>query len=380
MLRLLPIFFITLLLSLNYGAVIYINSTFLGEFFTSGGVTALFLSSYALNIGFFLITPKLLKHFGKERLFLTFLLICILGIGGLSFSSVPWIIGAAFIAYQGFLFLVYWCIDIFLEENTPDQYTGELRGIHYTFINVGVASGAFLVTLVSDGISLRPVYWMSLTMFIIPLIFAIQRFGQRKAEVVVTEKLELPFRKWWGNRSIRAISLSRLTLEIFYGIMIIYTPLYLHGELGFNWQELGFIFSIALLPFIFLEWPAGEMADRFWGEKEMLAIGLFITGVTLLVMPFLGSVFLSWLMILFLSRVGASLVEIMTETYFFKKIDATNTDFLSIFRLMRPTGLIIGAGVGALVIHLVSYPAIFFALAIIVFLGLRESLYIKDTL
>ncbi len=359
--------------------VIYVNSSFLAQSFNQNGVTALFLSSYALNIAFFLLGPKLLTRFGKERLFLFFLLVTILGLGGLSFSATPWVTGASFIAYQCFIFLVYWCLDIFLEENTPDKYTGELRGIYYTFINVGIALGAFLVTLLTDGMSLRPIYLAGLLTFLIPLFFALHYFALRPQENLSVMKLVLPFKIWWENRNIRAISLGRLALEIFYGVMIIYTPLYLHGELGFDWRALGFIFSIALLPFILLDWPAGELADRFWGEKEMLTLGFFITGGALLIMPFLGANLLSWLMILFLSRVGACLIEIMTETYFFKKVDATDTDFLSIFRLLRPAGLTIGAGLGALVLQVSTYPVIFLALAAIVFLGLYESTKIKDT-
>ncbi len=377
--RLWPIFIITLLLSLNYGMVMYVNSSYLAQFFDQSGVTALFLSSYALNIGCFLLGPQLLTRFGKERLFLLFLFISILGLGGLGLSTTPWIIGVAFIAYQCFIFLVYWCLDIFLEENTPDKYTGELRGIYYTFINVGIALGAFLVTLLSDGMSLRPIYLTGLLTFLVPLLFALHYFALRPRENLTMSKLVLPFKAWWRNRNIRAISLGRLALEIFYGVMIIYTPLYLHGELGFDWRALGFIFSIALLPFILLDWPAGELADRFWGEKEMLTLGFFITGSALLIMPFLGANLLSWLMILFISRVGACLIEIMTETYFFKKVDATDTDFLSIFRLLRPAGLTIGAGLGALVLQVSTYPAIFLFLGVLMFSGLYESTKIKDT-
>ena len=150
--------------------------------------------------------------------------------------------------------------------------------------------------------------------------------------------------------------------------------------LHFERRELGIIFTASLLPFIFIEWPAGKLADKKWGEREMMSLGFFLMGVALLIMPYLDRSFLAWILVLPLSRVGAALVEIMTETYFFKKIHATDTGFLSIFRLVRPLGIIFGATLGALSVALFPYPAIFLVLSIVVFCGLYESLHLKDTL
>ena len=86
------------------------------------------------------------------------------------------------------------------------------------------------------------------------------------------------------------------------------------------------------------------------------------------------------MVILFISRVGASLVETMTETYFFKHVKADDTGLLSIFRLSRPAGNIFGITVGVLTLNFFSYEIMFFALAVLVFLGLRESLSLEDTL
>ena len=161
--------------------------------------------------------------------------------------------------------------------------------------------------------------------------------------------------------------------------MIIYTPIYLHSTLGFEWSELGIIFTVMLLPFVLLEWPAGELADRLWGEKEIMSTGFLIICVSLLIMPFIGKVFWAWMVILFISRVGASLVETMTESYFFKHVKAEDTGLLSIFRLTRSVGNIFGIAVGVVALNLFSFDKIFFVVAVVVFFGLKESLYLKDT-
>ena len=41
--------------------------------------------------------------------------------------------------------------------------------------------------------------------------------------------------------------------------MIIYTPIYLHEHLLLGWDQIGFIFTIMLLPFIILEFPLGNI-------------------------------------------------------------------------------------------------------------------------
>ena len=135
-----------------------------------------------------------------------------------------------------------------------------------------------------------------------------------------------------------------------------------------------------LLPFVVLEWPAGELADRFWGEKEMMSVGFFLMGIALLTMPFIPKAFVIWMLILLLSRIGASLVEITTESYFFKKIDAKDTGILAIFRLLRPVGIIFGAGISAASLQFFTLEKIFFILAVVVFFGMREALYLRDTL
>ncbi len=382
MLRLVPIFFSTVFISLNYGALMYVNSTYLGTYFQPLAVTILFFLGYILNIGLFFLTPALLARFSKERILFSFILITLGATYWLSIATDPFAIATAFVIYQGLMVMLYWCLDIFLEEKSENQYTGEVRGIYYTFVNAGIAAGPLIVTLLASIGDHRPLYKIAALILLLPLAMSWRGLKSQPHwhAKLGPSKVSLSFRAWWRKRNIRAVTLARLILEIFYGVMVVYTPLYLHGVLGFEWGDLGIIFTVALLPFVFLEWPAGELADRLIGEKELMSIGFFITGTALLVMPFLGKNFLSWIMILFISRIGAALIEIMTETYFFKKISAEDTGILSIFRLVRPTGLMLGAALGCVVLYSFSFPAIFFALGIIILFGLKESLYLKDTL
>ena len=380
MLRLIPAFIISIFLSLNFGVLIYVNSTFLGGFFPQNIVSIIFLLASAINILLFLFAPKLFNKFGKERLMFLYLFATTLGALGLASAGSGLSAAIAFIMYESFIFMIYYSLDIFVEEESPDKHTGEIRGIYYTLINGGIAGGPLLLALISANDNLKPAYLLAAALLVVPIILSLMIFFRRSAPIVRREHSGLSWRIWWKKRNIRAVSLAKLALETFYGVMVIYAPLYLHGELGFEWSELGIIFAIMLLPFVILEWPAGELADRFWGEKEMMSVGFFLMGVMLLVMPFLSKAFFTWMIILLVSRVGAALVEITTESYFFKKIDASDTGILAIFRILRPAGIMFGAAIGVLSINFFSIEKIFFVLALIVFFGMREALYLRDTL
>ena len=49
------------------------------------------------------------------------------------------------------------------------------------------------------------------------------------------------------------------------------------------------------------------------------------------------------------------------------------------YRLARPAGIILGAVLGVTLLNFISFETIFYALAIVVFFGLKESLVLKDT-
>lgn len=384
MLRFIPAFVTVIFLSLHFGALLYVNSSFLSQSFNNATIGLFFVLSAFGNIFFFLISPRLLNKFNRDFLLTVFLVITAASTLGLTFTTTPTATALWFILYMSVLFMNYYFLDILLEELSSDKRTGEIRGVYLTFLNIGIAGGPLLAGLIKADEFGQPIYQLvylaSFFLLIIPIIVSLFFFKTKKHETVHRAPLRLPFKKWWQRRNVRAITLSRMVLEMFYTIMMIYTPIYLHTHLGFNWTELSIMFSVALIPFILFQWPAGELADRYIGEKEILSLGFFATGIALLLMPFLGKVFLVWMLVLFLSRIGACLIEVMTESYFFKKINHEDTGLISIFRISRSAGIILGAIVGAISLNLFSFEKIFFVLAVVVFFGLRESLYIKDTL
>jgi hypothetical protein len=97
-------------------------------------------------------------------------------------------------------------------------------------------------------------------------------------------------------------------------------------------------------------------------------------------MPFLKSPdAFNWALVLFLSRVGASFTEIMTETYFFKHVDKSNTGLISIFRTTWPLGFILCPILASITFGLFPFGALFFVLAIVIYKAMEMSTLLVDT-
>jgi predicted MFS family arabinose efflux permease len=153
--------------------------------------------------------------------------------------------------------------------------------------------------------------------------------------------------------------------------MVIYLPLLLSKEMGFGWPKIGVMFTIMLMPFLLLELPAGFLADKKIGEREILIAGFFIMFLATLAIPRLASAaFLTWAAVLFATRVGASLVEIGSETYFFKHVKEEDTGLISLFRMTRPLSFVVAPLFALPVIYFFSYSTSFYFLALFTLLGL----------
>ena len=184
----------------------------------------------------------------------------------------------------------------------------------------------------------------------------------------------------WQNKDLRSIFCVSFLLQFFFTLMVIYTPIYLHEYIGFEWRELGVIFSIMLVPFLLLEAPLGRLADKVLGEKELLIAGFSVMALATGAMYFFNEhSFVLWAVILFMTRVGAAMVEVMTETYFFKKISAGDAAIVGLNRTVRPFAGIMGPLVATGLLVFMSLPSLFLVLAVFMLLGIPIAASLKDT-
>jgi MFS family permease len=115
----------------------------------------------------------------------------------------------------------------------------------------------------------------------------------------------------------------------------------------------------------------GILSDRKIGEKEFLITGLIIMFIATLFIPMINTpLFLTWALVLFATRIGASLVEVSSESYFFKQVKEEDTGLISLFRLTRPLAYVISPLFALPVIYFFSYSVSFYFLSFFVLLGL----------
>jgi len=194
------------------------------------------------------------------------------------------------------------------------------------------------------------------------------------------EKIGTVIKQTWTNKNLRGIFCIALILQLFYSTAVVYLPIYLYQNMGIGWESLGLMFSFMLLPFLIFEIPAGVIADKYIGEKEILFLGFFILALSLFLFFYLKTnAFWVWTAVLFLSRIGASLIEAMRETYFFKIVDAKDVGHINIFRTTAPLGYIIGPALAMVILAFLPLNYLFLIVCLIVFGGMGFVWSLKDT-
>jgi MFS family permease len=126
----------------------------------------------------------------------------------------------------------------------------------------------------------------------------------------------------------------------------------------------------------------GYLADKKWGEKEILSVGFILMAITTGIISFInGGSLILWAVILFLTRIGAGMVEVMCSAYFFKQVDSFNVNIISFFRMSGPLAFIFGSLFATILLNSFSFDIkyLFLILGLLMFLGLKFSLSLQDT-
>lgn len=112
----------------------------------------------------------------------------------------------------------------------------------------------------------------------------------------------------------------------------------------------------------------------------MLALGCAITaGATALLSLFTIPSLALWAGLLFMTRVGASMLEIMSESYFFKHVDGRAPNLVGAFRIIFPVAYIIAPALGALLLLVMPLQYLFLVVGAILLTGIPVALGLTDT-
>ncbi len=374
------LFLSNVFLGLHYALIIYINSSFLSQFFTETQVSSLYIIASIANTILLLVASRILEKIGNYRFVMYCLCLEFLALVGLAVSSNSFLIGLYFLFHTVVISLLLFGFDLFIEDFTKDESeTGSIRATYLTITNLTLVCAPALVALLLVKNNYPNVYILS-AILLIPLYFLIKKYKDVKIDPIKHINIKETISEYIKNKNLYNVFIAQFLLQAFYAFMIIYTPIYLNTVIHFSWPEIGGIFTIMLLPFILFELPVGELADLKYGEKEFLTIGFVIMGLSTLFLSFITvKIFWVWATALFLTRVGASFVEISSDSYFFKQVDKEKTDVISFFRVTRPISFIVMPVLATLMFQFIPFQYAFIVIGSIMILGTRYSLALKDT-
>jgi len=371
-------------LSLHWACVLYINSSYLEQFVSHSVLTGFYIIGALLTIGAVFIATYVLAQIGSKRFTLSLAFVEFFVFIGMAHTASPYIAGTLFILHQIIITLLYLNLDVLMEASVGEQEdaTGRQRGVFLTIVSITTAFAPLIIgKLIGNGI---PDFSFAYTLSAFILLpFAYVLYTGFK-DFVDPHYPHLRIREgiahFWKSKDLRNVFFAHFLLQFFFTWMVIYTPIYLSTVIGFDWEEIGGILFVGLMAYVLLEYFIGLIADKYVGEKEMMAFGFAVTAVATSWFVFLDNSSIGvWMLAMFMTRVGASFIEATTESYFFKHTNGTNSDVIGLFRITRPLSYVIGAMLGGISLHFLDFEALFIILGLLMVPGIFFAMSLNDT-
>lgn len=358
---------------------IYVASSYFADIIGSPNVGFFYLISYLSSLVLFFCLQPIVRTLGRARTLYLFLL--------LSLGLVTFLTNTGPTYFSGIVLLLFiitssvlWVIfDILLQGFSDYSHTGSIRGRNLSMLNFGVLMAPFLATVTLENFDFSGVFLVMMILYIILFIFCLIAFrnvtGNHLPKIAFWHALFL-VRK---NSDLWRSYILSFALYFFYAVMIIYMPLYLQS-LGFSFSEIGYLFTIMLLPFVLTQYPLGKIADKKYGEKEILIISLVIALISTLAIALAEThSFWWWAILLFISRVGIAGVEVMKDTHFYRHISSDDVDVISFFRTSVPLANILVAALATGMLAFLPLVSVFYLTVVVLAGALITSFFIIDS-
>ncbi len=387
-----------LLLSFHFFFVYFINSTYISAIVGDTGVSVIYGIGAAFNILLFLKAPKMLRRYGLVNMTIGLAFMEIVALVILAFPIHPVLLLIAFFMHIAAAPLLIYCMDMFLEQYGPKEQTGSIRGMFLSIWNLPTVITPFIVGLIlanttnaadmaigAKGMlaSLRDAgYWkiyLISAIFLIPFLVILKsNFGKNADPAYPDVRIMDTFMHFLKHKNVFDVFIDRLLLNLFFAWSAIYLPIYLHEFIGFSWNQVGILLVMTALPFVLFQGRIGRMQDQRSQEKTLLIAGFLIMAIGSIMVPFLtAKSIVSWAILLFITYTGASMVEVSSESYFFKHVSPTNSGFISIFRMTRAMPYLVIPLAVAFILAFMPFNYIFLVLGLIMLLGIRYAFLIR---
>ncbi|MDO8241241.1 MAG: MFS transporter [Candidatus Moranbacteria bacterium] len=370
--------FVTFLMGFSQAVLVYVMSSYFKLATGTESVGIFYGVSYLIFLLILLNLHKLVRLLGKSNVFYFSVLLNIIISTVLIFTN-PSLSGVLLLMLYIIMGHIEWvALDVIVESFSVDNKSGRIRGLHLTILNAGFWFGPFASVYVLDKIGFEGIFVFALIFNCFVLIFGL--LGFRNINHRFEQKLKVldVIRKVLAKKDIMRIYYVSFVLEFFYALMTIYTPIYLR-DLGYSWESIGLIFTIMLAPFVLLQYPMGVLADKKFGEKEFLLFAIFTMAISTIAIYFIGSgSVVVWAVVLFVTRIGASLIEILRDSYFFKKVDAFDVDIINFFRTSLPVAYIAATTFSSFILFFLPIKFAFIFTGLVVLSALYPAFKLVD--
>lgn len=364
------------ILVIAIAATAYIHSSYLLSLGTKIPEGILFAMGSLGGLIMTIFSPVFFKKFGVEKATSIAGIInaCMLILLGINIHPLISII--AFIIAISTTALIVIGFDIIIEHFSKEKYTGGIRGVNLALGNFAFLLGPIIAGLIAEEFSIASIYFFSSATIFVMVFFFHGRFKNFEHTPKLKHKeIIQSFITLWHKKDLRNSYISGFVVEFFFAIWAIFTTIYMNTEMGFNWEEIGILFALMHIPYIILEPIIGEIADKHNNENHLMALGLFIIGVSFIGVALMDRpVMVLWALLLIITRIGASFGQVAHESYFFKKINDRNTHIISAYRSMSPLALLIGPVIGSIILMFTGYRELFAIVALITLLTILPAL------
>ncbi len=363
--------------------VSYTSPTYLGEFIDLKHIGLLYSIGSIGSLLLFIFLPSVLKRFGN---FLVTIALMIISIGTLALMGIG--VSAPLVVVGLVLFLIinpliYLNIDIFTETliGKNEGATGHVRGMTLSLMSLAALCAPLTISyLVGDGNNLGQLYFIAIGVGVVFSLIVITAFRGFVDPLYHKMQLRPLLRQCWQSKALKLVLSTHFLLQVFFTWTVVYFPLYLASVIHLPWSSIGAIIAAGLLAYVLFEYPIGILADNYFGEKEMMAVGFLILALTVSSISFVATTALiPWMVLMFISRIGASMVEVTTESYFFKKVNGQDANLMSVFRLTRPLAVLAGSLLGSICLAIMPFHLAFIVLGLVMVIGIFLTLGIEDT-
>lgn len=367
------------LLSLHLALTSYINASFLSIFSSEKNVSLIYILGSAASMLMLFFVPKILKKKGEYKFLLWVSGFSALSLFLLATLKKPAIVIPVFIFYFSLNYLIIFALDELLEIFSRNSSTGRVRGLYLTITNSAWIISQIILGKILSGHSFTALYFIAsgiMIVFFLATFFGLKNLVDPKYDKTIGWQ---SFKNFFINKNLTRAYKINFLLQFFYVWMVIYTPIYLSTHLGFSWEEIGLIFGIMLLPFALFQFPLGRYSDKI-GERKMLMLGFLFASIATLSLFFIKKHEIwIWALALFSTRIGAAIIEVMSDVYFFRHIDKENDQFISIYRNTAPVSYIIAPFAAFIVFYfLPEFNFIFLVLGAVMLYGIYLSSTIEQ--